>query len=42
PDTALAEAAGLEVLNGIRTDALGRTSDPSIWAAGDCACFPHD
>jgi 3-phenylpropionate/trans-cinnamate dioxygenase ferredoxin reductase component len=40
PDIALAEAAGLAVENGIRTDALGRTSDPRIWAAGDCASFP--
>ena len=40
PATALAEAAGLEIENGIRTDATGRTSDPSIWAAGDCASFP--
>ena len=42
PDTALAEAAGLDIENGIKTDAHGRTSDPSIWAAGDCASFPHD
>ncbi|MCK8464547.1 FAD-dependent oxidoreductase [Aliiroseovarius sp. S1339] len=41
PDTALAEAAGLEIDNGIQTDALGRTSDPAIWAAGDCASFPY-
>lgn len=41
PNTTLAEAAGLDVENGIRTDALGRTSDPSIWAAGDCASFPY-
>ncbi len=41
PATALAEAAGLAVENGIRTDAHGRTSDPYIWAAGDCASFPH-
>ncbi|MEQ9261150.1 MAG: FAD-dependent oxidoreductase [Roseovarius sp.] len=41
PATALAEAAGLEVENGIKVDELGRTSDPSIWAAGDCASFPH-
>jgi 3-phenylpropionate/trans-cinnamate dioxygenase ferredoxin reductase subunit len=40
PATALAEAAGLAIENGIRTDAFGRTSDPSIWAAGDCASFP--
>ena len=42
PDTRLAEAAGLAIDNGIRTDAQGRTSDPHIWAAGDCASFPHD
>lgn len=37
PDTALAEAAGLEIDNGIATDTHARTSDPNIWAAGDCA-----
>ena len=41
PGTALAEAAGLEIENGIKTDAQGRTSDPHIWSAGDCASFPH-
>ncbi len=41
PNTALAEAAGLSVENGIRTDARGRTSNPQIWAAGDCASFPY-
>ena len=40
PGTALAEAAGLVIENGIKTDANGRTSDPHIWAAGDCASFP--
>lgn len=40
PNTALAEAAGLTLENGIRTDAFGRTSDPHVWAAGDCASFP--
>lgn len=39
PETALAEAAGLKVENGIAVDALGRTSDQAIWAAGDCAAF---
>lgn len=42
PATGLAEAAGLTIDNGIAVDALGRTSDPAIWAAGDCASFPHD
>jgi 3-phenylpropionate/trans-cinnamate dioxygenase ferredoxin reductase subunit len=41
PNTQLAEQAGLTIDNGIATDALGRTSDPAIWAAGDCASFPH-
>jgi len=41
PATALAEAAGLDVANGITVDGHGRTSDPAIWAAGDCACFPY-
>lgn len=39
PDTLLAEAAGLTLDNGIATDATGRTDDPHIWAAGDCASF---
>ncbi|MFC7702843.1 NAD(P)/FAD-dependent oxidoreductase [Plastorhodobacter daqingensis] len=40
PNVALAEAAGVVIDNGIATDAMGRTSDPAIWAAGDCASFP--
>ncbi len=39
PETALAEAAGLRVSNGIVVDPQGLTSDASIWAAGDCANF---
>lgn len=41
PATALAERAGLTIDNGIATDARGQTSDPAIWAAGDCASFPY-
>ena len=41
PDTRLAEAAGIACDNGIATDNHGRTSDPHVWAAGDCASFPH-
>jgi 3-phenylpropionate/trans-cinnamate dioxygenase ferredoxin reductase subunit len=41
PDTALAEDAGLAIDNGIAVDAQGRTDDPAIWAAGDCASFPY-
>ncbi|MFO1202528.1 MAG: FAD-dependent oxidoreductase [Tabrizicola sp.] len=40
PNTHLAEAAGLVLDNGIATDEQGRTSDPAIWSAGDCASFP--
>ncbi|WP_102107356.1 NAD(P)/FAD-dependent oxidoreductase [Oceaniglobus roseus] len=40
PSTQLALAAGLTVENGIVTDVYGRTSDPAVWAAGDCASFP--
>ncbi|PTX58081.1 3-phenylpropionate/trans-cinnamate dioxygenase ferredoxin reductase subunit [Litoreibacter ponti] len=40
PSDFLAVEAGLKISNGIETDAQGRTSDPSIWAAGDCASFP--
>lgn len=42
PSVALAEAAGLEVGDGVVVDAYGRTSDPDIWAAGDCATFDFD
>jgi anthranilate 1,2-dioxygenase ferredoxin reductase subunit len=35
PNTELAEAAGLEVDNGIRVDAGCRTVDPDIFAAGE-------
>lgn len=41
PRTDLAAQADLALDNGIATDAQGRTSDPAIWAAGDCASFPH-
>ena len=40
PNTHLADEAGLEIDNGIATDEMGRTSDPAIWSAGDCASFP--
>jgi 3-phenylpropionate/trans-cinnamate dioxygenase ferredoxin reductase subunit len=41
PVTGLAAAAGLALDNGISVDALLATSDPSIWAIGDCASFPR-
>jgi 3-phenylpropionate/trans-cinnamate dioxygenase ferredoxin reductase component len=37
PQTALAEAAGLAVEDGIEVDETLRTSAPDIWAAGDVA-----
>ncbi|WP_428424098.1 NAD(P)/FAD-dependent oxidoreductase [Pararhizobium sp.] len=37
PEIHLAETAGLATGNGILTDAFLRTSDPDIFAAGDCA-----
>lgn len=37
----LAAAAGIACDGGILTDAKGRTSDPAIWAAGDCARLPY-
>jgi 3-phenylpropionate/trans-cinnamate dioxygenase ferredoxin reductase subunit len=40
PDVALARDAGLTVDNGIIVDEQGRTSDPDVFAAGDCANTP--
>jgi NADPH-dependent 2,4-dienoyl-CoA reductase/sulfur reductase-like enzyme len=37
PNVGLASSAGLEVSNGVVTDAALRTSDPDIYAAGDVA-----
>jgi 3-phenylpropionate/trans-cinnamate dioxygenase ferredoxin reductase component len=39
PNDALAKAAGLEIANGIAVDHGARTSNPHIYAAGDCASF---
>jgi|AraplaMF_Col_mMF_1032025.scaffolds.fasta_scaffold00010_270 3-phenylpropionate/trans-cinnamate dioxygenase ferredoxin reductase subunit len=40
PNDELARAAGLLVENGITVDEQGCSSDPDIFAAGDCANFP--
>ena len=40
PNDQLAKEAGLEVGNGIVVDEFARTSDPSIFAVGDCAILP--
>ena len=37
PAATLAEQAGLSIDNGIATNAQAQTSDPNIFAAGDCA-----
>jgi 3-phenylpropionate/trans-cinnamate dioxygenase ferredoxin reductase subunit len=41
PNAQLAEAAGLEVSNGVLTDAGLRTSDADVFAAGDVARAQH-
>lgn len=41
PNIELALAAGLAVDNGIAVDEMLATSDPDIFAAGDCCSFPH-
>jgi 3-phenylpropionate/trans-cinnamate dioxygenase ferredoxin reductase subunit len=41
PRTALAEAAGLDIADGIAVDETLRTNDPYIYAAGDVCSFPH-
>ncbi|MBC7768079.1 MAG: FAD-dependent oxidoreductase [Phycisphaerales bacterium] len=40
PETTLAQHSGLAIDNGIVTDAECRTSDPHIFAIGDCASRP--
>jgi 3-phenylpropionate/trans-cinnamate dioxygenase ferredoxin reductase subunit len=40
PETALAEACGLAIDNGVAVDETLRTSDPDIFASGDCCSFP--
>lgn len=42
PNISLAEKVGIEIENGIKTDAFGRTSISHVWAAGDCASFPYN
>ena len=40
PECSLALAAGLVCDNGVVVDSAMRTSDPAIFAVGDCASFP--
>jgi len=39
PETALAEAAGLECADGVVVDEFMQTSDPAVLAVGDCTRF---
>ncbi|MPS67335.1 MAG: FAD-dependent oxidoreductase [Novosphingobium sp.] len=41
PHVELASEAGLETGRGIKVDQTGRTSDPDIYAIGDCAEYPQ-
>lgn len=41
PHTALAEAAGLPVVDGIVVDEFGATRDPNVFACGDVANHPN-
>jgi 3-phenylpropionate/trans-cinnamate dioxygenase ferredoxin reductase subunit len=38
----LAQTAGLNCDNGIRVNEVCQTSDPDIYAAGDCSCFERN
>lgn len=42
PNTELAAAAGLEIDNGIAVNDRCETSDPNIYAVGDCTSHPND
>ena len=41
PETTLAAAGDLQLENGIRVNGHLMTSEPDIFAAGDCCSFPH-
>lgn len=41
PNVELAQAAGLAIDNGIALNETLATSDPQIFAAGDCCSFRH-
>jgi 3-phenylpropionate/trans-cinnamate dioxygenase ferredoxin reductase subunit len=42
PEVRLAQEAGLAIENGIACNAQLQTSDPDIYAAGDCCSFIHE
>jgi 3-phenylpropionate/trans-cinnamate dioxygenase ferredoxin reductase component len=41
PNTDIASGSYLNIDNGVACDAALRTSDPDVFAAGDCCSFPH-
>lgn len=41
PEIHVAEKSGLAVGNGVVVDSHLATSDPAVYAAGDCCSFPH-
>lgn len=41
PNVALAQEAGLDIGFGIKVNEFGQTSDPDIYAIGDCAEYQH-
>ena len=41
PNSEIAEAAGLDVINGIIVDDTCRTADPNVYAIGDCTSHPN-
>lgn len=41
PNVEIAEAAGLEINNGIVVNEFAQTSDPDIYAGGDCTYHPN-
>ncbi len=42
PNISVAQEAGLSIGNGIVVDSRMRTSDPCVYAVGDCASFPYE
>jgi len=41
PNVALAQEAGIDIGKGIKVNQYGQTSDPDIYAIGDCAEYQH-
>jgi len=41
PHIELALGSGIDTENGVKVDQFGRTTDPHVWALGDCCSFPY-